>query len=247
MSNKSFKFKQFEVYHDKTAMKVGTDGVLLGAWVDLTDSVSVLDVGTGTGLIALMVAQRSRDAQVLAIEIDADAASQAMENVKNSSFADQIQIEETSFQSFVANTDETFDVIVSNPPFFIDALHSDDVARTTARHNRTLSIYDLLEHCGKLLNEKGRLAMIYPTDDMEFLLRVINESGWHLLRRTDVYTTVNSLHPKRVLLEICRATERDRAKAKAGQCVENRLYIEESRHQYTDEYVELTRNFYLKM
>ena len=245
MSKKSFKFKQFEVYHDKTAMKVGTDGVLLGAWVDLTDAVRVLDVGTGTGLIALMVAQRRRNVEVNAIEIDDEAVIQARENVVRSPFECQIKIEKISFQHFVECCNQKFDVVVSNPPFFIDALHSHDIARTTARHNKALSIYDLLELSNLLLNQKGRLAMIYPANDMEYILKVIEENGWKLLRKTDVYTTVNSNSPKRVLLEMCYNVETD--EVIGDEWVENRLYIEKLRHQYTDEYVELTRDFYLKM
>ncbi len=239
MRNKSFKFKQFEVFHDKTAMKVGTDGVLLGAWVSMDNATSVLDVGTGTGLIALMVAQRSCEVVVQAIEIDEDAAHQAMGNVEQSPFADRIEVEKISFQQFVERGGQKFDVIVSNPPFFIDAMHSYDEARTNARHNTTLSIYDLLEHCDELLNPNGRLAAIYPIDDTEHLLKTINEKGWSLLRKTDVYTTVESKSPKRILIEMCRDSERE--------LVETRLFIEQKRHLYTPEYVQLTRDFYLKM
>ena len=239
MGNKSFKFKQFEIFHDKTAMKVGTDGVLLGAWVDLDNATSVLDVGTGTGLIALMVAQRSKEAVVRAIEIDKDAAEQAKENVRLSSFADRVEVEMVSFQHFVAAAEQKFDVVVSNPPFFVDALHAPDEARTNARHNTTLSIYDLLELGDRLLNPNGRLAVVYPADHMEQLLLTIAEKGWYLLRQTDVYTTVESKSPKRVLLELCREV--------GIEGTVNRLVIEERRHQYTREYVELTQDFYLKM
>jgi len=144
MANPYFRFKQFTVFHDKCAMKVGTDGVLLGAWTDLKDTQKILDVGTGTGLIALMLAQRNPAALIDAIDIDPLALEQAEANSRNSPFSDRIAVKESSFQAFARLTGKQFDLIVSNPPYFSDSLMPPDRQRAQTRHSVTLTLDDLL-------------------------------------------------------------------------------------------------------
>ncbi len=161
MSNSYFQFKQFTVWHDKCAMKVGTDGVLLGAWVNIFNAKSVLDIGTGTGLIALMIAQRST-ANILAVEIDADAVNQAIENVERSPWSGNIKVQHADFKTATFNT--KFDVIVSNPPYFSDSLLSPDTHRSTARHTSELTYHDLISRVSGILAFKGEFSLIIPAD-----------------------------------------------------------------------------------
>lgn len=147
MPNPYFKFKQFTVYHDKCAMKVGTDGVLLGAWCDVAGARRVLDVGTGTGLIALMIAQRS-EARITALDVDAAAVEQARENCSASPWAERIDVEQADFCSY--RPDALFDCIVSNPPYFVEDVHCPDKQRNMARHTAGLTFSSLLERVGAL-------------------------------------------------------------------------------------------------
>lgn len=240
MSNKSFKFKQFEVFHDKTAMKVGTDGVLLGAWTDFSHGHSILDVGTGTGLIALMAAQKNQLAHITGIELNDDATQQAKENVSNSIFKDRIKIINRSFQSYVKMETEKYDMLVSNPPFFIASLQSPDDARTYARHNDTLSIEELLSEGREVLAADGRLSFIYPFDEIETVEKYIGLYHWYVMRRSDVFPTIKSNRPKRVLFELS-LSQADANEQYSSFCIES------DRHIYTDEYTRLTKDFYLKM
>ena len=142
MSNSFFQFKQFTIQQDQCAMKVGTDGVLLGAWVDLTNKKKCLDVGTGTGLIALMMAQRTAEAHITAVEVDEEAVVQARRNVLNSPWKDRVEMVHCNFLSFQPN--QKFDSIVSNPPYFTNNLISPDKQRTLARHNNHMTYSELI-------------------------------------------------------------------------------------------------------
>lgn len=159
-----FKFKYFTIWQDRCAMKVGTDGVLLGAWAHRGSRI--LDVGTGTGLIALMMAQRSPQAQVVAVDIDEDAVSQAQENVAAARCEDRITVVHSSIQELGKREgyQGTFDVIVSNPPFFIDSLNAPDQQRNMARHADTLTYGELMEAAWKLLSDEGELSVVVPFD-----------------------------------------------------------------------------------
>ena len=138
MGNDNFRFKQFTVFHNKCAMKVGTDGVLLGAWANLEDCESILDIGTGTGIIALMAAQRS-NAEIEAIDIEKNACLQATENIENSPWPTRINVHNESLQLFAEKTEKKYSHIISNPPFFCNSLLSDDKNRQLARHPISLS------------------------------------------------------------------------------------------------------------
>lgn len=157
-----FRFKQFTIEQDECAMKVGTDGVLLGAWA--CGGSKILDVGTGTGIIALMMAQRYPDAFVLGIDIDEGAVLQSTANVLASPFFPRISIEQTKVQDMDESFAGCFDAIVSNPPFFIDSLQAPDHQRNVARHTATLTYADLMRAAGRLLSNEGELSVIIPFD-----------------------------------------------------------------------------------
>ena len=162
-----FRFKKFVIEQELCAMKVGTDGVLLGAWA--TGGSSVLDVGTGTGIIALMMAQRCPQARVTALDIDEGAARQALQNVAQSPFADRIEVLQKSVQEFdganeTNRANGTYDAIVSNPPFFIDSLNAPDRQRNIARHAETLTYGQLMQAAWRLLADEGELSVVVPFD-----------------------------------------------------------------------------------
>ena len=160
MNRKPFRFKQFEIFQDKTAMKVGTDGVLLGAWSNLETGDNILDIGAGTGLISLMLAQRFPNSRVDAIEIDYDAFLQAKENFEHSIFSERLKIKNTSLQ--VYSSDKKYDLIVSNPPFFTVNNSVDFDARKQARQQETLTFAELIEKSAKLLHKEGVASFIIP-------------------------------------------------------------------------------------
>jgi len=235
MSNPYFQFKQFKINQDRCAMKVGTDGVLLGVWTDVSGVRSILDVGTGTGLIALMLAQRS-PAAILGIEIDVDAAAQAVENVQNSPWRERIKIETVSLQTFTKNTDYRFDLIVSNPPYFNKSLKNPDAQRSVARHTDSLSQQDLIVAVDALLSDSGRLAVILPTvEGLEFILQA-EMSGLYCSKKTKVIPRIGAAE-KRLLLEFSRAK---------SACREDSLLIEIERHCYSERFRELTEGYYLE-
>jgi len=232
-----FKFKQFEICQDKTGMKVGTDGVLLGAWADCFAAKNILDVGSGTGLISIMLAQRNAVASIQAIEIEYDAYLQSVENANASRWKERIEVKHCSFQDFYKQCTSTFDLIVSNPPFFENSQKSDVEKRNLARHTHTLSFDELIYFSAKLLSNNGLLSVIIPYDSQLKFIHLASTSGLFLTRKTLIKPNLLK-KPKRVLLEFSKQKE---------QFIENELTIELSRHVYTPEYIELTRDFYLKM
>ncbi len=237
MANAFFQFKQFTVRQDLCAMKVGTDGVLLGAWASVEQAQYVLDVGAGTGLIALMAAQRST-ACIDAIDIDASACRQAEANCTASPFANRICVAHVAFNTFLQTTSRQYDRIVSNPPYFHDSLKSPDQKRTVARHTDSLLLEDLVCGCHRLLTPTGRLCLVLPADQEEKLLAILAENGLHRVRQTYV-VPIPHAQPKRILIEIAGKPTPDLSA--------DYLTIELERHRYTPEYIALTRDFYLNM
>jgi tRNA1Val (adenine37-N6)-methyltransferase len=222
-------------------MKVGTDGVLLGAWTDVVSAQSILDIGTGTGLIALMCAQRSNsEAHIDAVEIDADAATQACENVAASPFANKITIHNADIKLFESGIQ--YDCIVCNPPYFSESLRCPDKPRNTARHTDTLPFATLLSAVEKLLSNDGTFNIILPvTEGEEFIdIACSSQFGFALHSRVNVYPTPQA-EPKRLLLAL-RKTDSAHYETQTDT-----LVIEHSRHVYTEEYIALTKDFYLKM
>lgn len=239
MANSYFQFKKFIIKHDKCAMKVGTDAVLLGAWADTAGCSNILDIGTGTGIIALMLAQRSL-AGIDAIDIDPEACEQAAENAAASPFADRIHVVHASFSDFATSTgkEKKYDLIVSNPPYFINSLKCPDDKRTVARHTDSLLLGDLIRDACPLLAPGGRIALILPYERLDEVNELAATNLLHISRQTDVIPTPGA-QPRRLLVELASG---------AGNAQKrDTLTIEEARHQYTPEYVALTKEFYLKM
>lgn len=235
MPNNYFKFKKFVIYQDKCAMKVGTDGVLLGAWVDSENVKSILDIGTGTGLIALMLAQRS-NAIIEAIEIDESASIQAKENIAKSDWKESIQVLNIPFQKFYKSTNKTYDVIVSNPPYFQNSLFAPDKKRTDARHNSNLELEELLDGSIKLLNEEGKFSLILPYIEGTMFILKASEKGLFCTRQTKVLPRPGR-EPKRLLLEFMKTKK---------PLIEQEIIIElNKRHEYSEAYKNLTKDFYL--
>ena len=194
-----FRFRQFTVVQTDAPMKVGTDGVLLGAWTAVDEGCRrVLDIGTGTGVIALMLAQRLPDADITAIDIDSASVACARRNADSSPWGGRIATVHMPVQEYMPA--ERFDLIVSNPPFYDDTLPCPDEGRTIARHTRTLPFADLLAAAGRLLNDDGRFAVIVPAVSAG---RFVAAGEMHLIRRCDVSTNP-SRPPKRTLLEFSK-------------------------------------------
>lgn len=217
-------------------MKVGTDAILLGSWAEANEPKTILDIGAGTGVIALMLAQRYAEAVVDAIEVDSAACQQASDNFAHSPWADRLQVHRGSIQQFV--TDRSYDLIVSNPPWFTNSLQPGDASRQLARHNDSLSSEDLVAATIRLLTTTGHLCVILPIEQPDSIVVTAEDRGMHCSRRCCVRPTPNHA-PKRVLLEFSRAapvsTER------------TELTVEIRRHEYSPEYAELAREFLLKL
>lgn len=196
----SFKFKQFEVTNVRSAQKVGTDGVLLGAWTALRSTDRrILDVGTGTGVIALMMAQRSPEAIIAAIDIDSESVAEATENFIASPWQERLLAIETPFQQMVGE----FDLIISNPPFFIDSLKAPDDRRSAARHTDTLTHKDILCGAARLLSANGHLSVINPAEEAEYFAGEALSVGLFPERICKVSTKTGSA-PKRFMMELSR-------------------------------------------
>lgn len=160
----AFYFKQFHIRHDRSTMKVGTDGVLLGAWAGINSAIKILDIGTGSGLIALMLAQRAAEnVKIDAVEIDLDTFQQATENVKNSPWKEKITTFHTDFQHF--SNRQSYDLVVSNPPYFVNSHKAPDLKRTISRHTDKLPFEAIAEGCRRLLHPHGRLCLILPISE----------------------------------------------------------------------------------
>ena len=229
-----FRFKQFTVFQSECAMKVGTDGVLLGAWADTHNATRILDIGTGTGLLALMLAQRAPHAEITASEIDPAAVEQAAANAQNSPWGDRIRIIGGDFGKHIFK--EKFDLIVSNPPYFCNSLKNPDEKRKTARHDDTLTQETLAKGIAEIIAKNGTACVIYPTAEGESFIKTASYFGLHCTKRTDIHPQPGS-PVKRLLLQFS-PTE--------GTTITDAITIENGeRHQYTDEYIALTKDFYL--
>ncbi|MEG1616956.1 MAG: methyltransferase [Bacteroidales bacterium] len=239
MANHYFRFKQFEINQEHCAMKVGTDGVLLGAWCDVSNASRILDIGTGTGLISLMIAQRNATAQIDAVEIDEDAFKQASFNFAASPWSCRLHPIKCSFTDFEFRKEQKYDLIVSNPPYFEDSLKADCKKRTMARHTDSLSFDSLIQGASALLAENGILSLVYPVDADVRINALASGNGLVCVRKT--WVKGNPASPvKRVLAEFVHSSQETALK-------EEELVVEVDRHVYTSEYTRLTRDFYLKM
>lgn len=241
MSNDYFRFKQFCIHQERSAMKVGTDGVLIGAWCTIPDEAKqILDVGCGSGLIAIMLAQRTEHcrARIKAIDIDHDSTLQSHENVADTPWRDRIDVECVSLQDFCSReVNEKFDLVVSNPPFFVDSLKAPDPQRNNSRHCNTLSHRELLKCSAELLKDKGILAVVLPTNEAKQLVEMSAVYGFVVSRICAVKSTERKAEIRH-LVEMIKTTEWQ-------SCNHTSLCIH-SRADYSDEYKALTREFYLK-
>ena len=234
-----FTFKQFTVQQDRCAMKIGTDGVLLGAWTPLDhDPFSILDIGTGTGIIALMLAQRSEASQIDALEIDENAYEQSTDNFENSPWNDRLYCFHAGLDEFVEEPEDEYDLIVSNPPFYTEDFKTDNEARDLARFADAMPFEDLIEAAALLLSENGIFAVIIPFKEEASFITLAEEYELYPVKITRVKGTTTS-EIKRSLLAFGRT--------KPTEFPIDELIIETARHQYTPEYIELTKAFYLKM
>lgn len=236
MASTEFTFREFTVKQDRCAMKVGTDGVLLGAWA--SGGSRILDIGTGTGLIALMMAQRFPESTVSAVEIDHEAATQARENTAGSTFGDRIDIIETAIQDFRTDSRGGYDAIVSNPPFFINALKNPDERRATARHGDSLTYKELFGAVDRLLDDDGVFSAIIPYDCLQAFVAEACLHGLRLVRQTAVRTTPRR-QPRRYLL----AFAKKRGTSEMSHDEQCLMSTDGSRSEW---YSGITADFYIK-
>ncbi len=233
-----FDFKQFSVQQDRCAMKIGTDGVLLGAWVSLEKKPqSILDIGAGTGILSLQLAQRCFTETLDAIEIDEDAFEQCVLNFENSPWGDRLFCFHASAQEFASEIEEEYDLIISNPPFYSDTYKSEDNQRNTARFTDTLPFKDLVIFAYQFLSEKGIFALILPRKEEENFIALASEVGLFPKRICRVKGNLTS-EVKRSLLEFT---------FEKIEIIKEELTLEISRHVYTEDYKKLVNDFYLKM
>lgn len=228
-----FRFKQFTICQDRTPMKVGTDGVLLGAWSNLEEAATILDIGTGTGLIALMAAQRNPTAEIDALEIEAAACEQAWENIASSPWPQRVRVYLQALQNY--HPDKLYDSIVCNPPFFVDSTPAPDQGRSLARHTHSLTHPELIEHVQRLLSLGGNFCVILPVIEAQQFVSYAEQFHLFPYRITYILPTPDKA-PKRWLMEFRR---------NLSETKENELIIELSRHRYSPDYIDLTRAFYL--
>lgn len=233
-----FTFKQFSVQQDKTAMKVGTDGVLLGAWVPIHHNpFSVLDIGAGTGIIALMLAQRTNAEQIDALEIDEEAYEQAVENFENSPWRDRLFCFHAGLDEFIEEPEDEYDLIISNPPFYSENYKTENEQRDLARFQDAMPFEELIEAADLMLSENGVFAVILPYKEEQSFITLAKESELYPVKITRVKGTPTS-DIKRSLLAFSRN--------EILNIAIDVLIIETDRHVYTPEYIELTKDFYLK-
>ena len=234
MNKPPFRFKQFSVAQDICVMKVNTDGVLLGAWADVAHAGTILDIGTGTGVIALMMGQRNQAAMIDAIDIDEDAYIQAKENFAQSPWTNRLKVFHTSLQDF--HPDKKYDLIISNPPYFIDDFKTEDKQKNIAKHSISLSYQELISGISRLLTDTGEASLVLPVFNLSLLQSLAKEQGLFINTITEV-TAVSGKAPYLTLIKL----------SKSDILPERRqLTIQTPDGYFTAEYRALTQDFYLK-
>ena len=234
-----FHFQQFSIQQSGSAMKVGTDGVLLGAWTPVSEvSGRILDVGTGTGLVALMLAQRNPLAFIDAVEIDPPSCEDARYNFNHSPWNERLTLFENSFQNFTKTTGASYSLIVCNPPFFSKSIKNSCDRKAIARHDDVLNYNELLNGCKKLLRSNGHLSLILPADGYETFRTLAARKGWFEYRRLDVKPSPGK--------KVKRVLSFWDLQMPDGPLSTEEMVVEITRHQYSDDFYRLTRDFYLE-
>lgn len=235
---KPFKFKEFIINQDRCAMKIGTDSVLLGAWTSLNHQpVSILDIGAGTGILALMLAQRSNAEIIDALEIDDDAYEQCVENFENSSWGDRLFCYHAALEEFTQEIEDTYDLIISNPPFYSDDYKTENEQRDLARFNDAMPFEHLVESVSKLLSKHGNFSVIIPFKEEAHFIALASNVNLFPNKILHIKGTPDS-NVKRSLIEF--------SFQKSNTAI-SELIIETTRHNYTEHYINLTKDFYSKM
>lgn len=233
--DKPFRFKQFDIHQSRSVMRVGTDAVLLASWADLTNAGHILDVGAGTGVIALMCAQKNAQAYVEAIEIHEGSAEDARANFENSPWKDRLKMHEGDFLKIVSR--EKFDFIISNPPYFTDSLRAADPSRNAARHDDSLPADAFLKQSKSLLSADGQIALIIPKNQLARWIDEASRFGFRPLKICHVFTLAHK-DATRVMLTL--------SPANLEEPVMESILIEKSPGEFSEAYKQLTSQFYTK-
>ena len=235
----TFNFKQFSVQQDKCAMKIGTDSVLLGAWCPIDNNpFSILDIGAGTGVLSLMLAQRSHAEQIDALEIDEDTYEQCVENFEASPWSDRLFCFHAGLDEFIEEPEDEYDIIISNPPFYSEDYKTDNSQRDLARFQDAMPFEELIEAADLLLSENGIFAVIIPYKEEERFIDLCAEVELFPVK----VTRVKGSHTTPIVRSLLAFKRFELSTLTADE-----LVIEINRHEYTDDYINLTKDFYLKM
>ena len=234
-----FKFKQFAINQDRCAMKIGTDAVLLGAWCPIDNNPkSILDIGAGTGILALMLAQRTNADQIDALEIDEEAYEQCVENFEASAWADKLFCYHAGLDEFVDEPEDEYDLIISNPPFYSEDFKTENEQRDLARFQDAMPFEDLIEAADLLLSENGTFAVVIPYKEEERFIDLCAEYELYPVKAT----RVKGSHKTPIIRSLLAFKRYELSVLTADE-----LVVEINRHEYTDDYINLTQDFYLKM
>lgn len=231
---KPFNFKKFSIHQNNAAMKIGTDGILIGAWVNVSKKFRALDIGSGTGIITIMLCQRNLNLELDSIELSANAIMDAKINIENCNWSDRIKLFHQDLKKF--HPDSNYDLIVSNPPYFKKSLQPSNSERSKARHQNDLKLEDILKFSKQHLTKDGSLNIILPFEQKSEAIEIAKKHGLNAIRECAVYPKPNKA-PHRILIEFSRIENK--------QMIKESLVIEKAgRHNYSEDYKKLTREFY---
>ncbi|HEY9114045.1 MAG TPA: methyltransferase [Bacteroidales bacterium] len=232
-----FHLKPFSLYHHRSTMKVGTDAMLLGTWANVENVRSILDIGTGCGIVSLLLAARSM-AEITAIDIDKDSIEEASENFMQSPFKERMHTLQIDLIDFSNDTSQQFDLIVSNPPFFVNNLKPDDEKRTKARHAETLTYQQLCIGTNKLIKPLGKLCVVLPYDESRMFLKIARKNGLFPKKQLIIFPREGML-PNRAIIEF--------SKINVGEILSEKFTIRNSEDKFTQQYIDMLKDFYLNL